>query len=75
MACDVCSVVLALFFRIHQVRSYNRNIAINFWFGTKPRQTLDDFDLCRSSPDPDLTVDKVSFKGMGEIDNNIDALR
>ena len=45
--------------RLYQVRSFNRNIGVSFWWGTAAKQMVD-LDLCRETPDLNMTVDKIT---------------
>ena len=56
----------ATFSRIHQVRSYDRNIAVNVWWDSHKGSKVDT-SQCPDKFDPGMTLDKVPFAGFGRI--------
>lgn len=59
---------------IHQVRSYNSNLAVNIWWDH--HKTVDmDASLCPQKCDFDLTLDKVKYVGFGAALNSEESLK
>ena len=61
-------------FRIHQVRSYGRNIAVNVWWDHYGSQRAN-LDGCLDAFDEDLTLNNVDFQSFSQYMNQPDALR
>ncbi|KAL5010674.1 hypothetical protein ScPMuIL_012979 [Solemya velum] len=59
---------------IHQVRSYNSNIAVNIWWNHHSSLNLD-LTSCTSECDPDLTLEEVQFHGFGDLIGSLAAVR
>ncbi|XP_067946178.1 uncharacterized protein [Watersipora subatra] len=54
---------------IHQVRSYDRNIAVNIWWDTFRNSELN-LDVCDSAFDPDWSLNRVEFTGFQGLDGS-----
>jgi len=63
--CYICYVI-----RIHQVRSYGNNIAVNVWWRHDVNSRID-IDKCSQQQndviDPTLTLDKVTCHDDGQL--------
>ncbi len=59
---------------IHQVRSYNRNIAINIWWDHYRNRDVE-LDACPEHPDSPLTLASVSFQGFDDMEETLDGIR
>ena len=67
--------VLLSLFRIHQVRSFNRNIAVNVWWDHPSSQNIN-LDLCpHAAPDPSVTMDKLAMQGLAKHSLTIPSIR
>lgn len=59
---------------IHQVRSYNRNIAVNIWWDHHRNSEIN-LDKCPSEVDIGFTLAQANFVSFSELMNTISALR
>ncbi|XP_064608195.1 bifunctional peptidase and arginyl-hydroxylase JMJD5-like [Liolophura sinensis] len=59
---------------IHQVRSYNSNLAVNIWWDHHKTADIDS-SLCPQKCDYDLTLDKVNYIGFGAALNSEESLK
>ena len=60
--------------RIHQVRSYGSNLAVNIWW--KHYMTGDvDFERCNDPCDLDFTLAEAEFGGFGQIEMTPEDIR
>jgi len=59
---------------IHQVRSYNRNIAVNVWWDHHRNSEID-LENCPTELDLDLTLHKVNFISFSELMNSVNSIR
>ena len=63
-----------LFFRIHQVRSYGSNLAVNIWW--KHHLTSDiEFDKCNDPCDREFTLAEVDFGGFTQTFSDPEEIR
>jgi len=63
-----------LYCRIHQVRSYNRNIAVNIWWNSFKNEAID-LEKCDKEFDPTLTLDNVVTTGMDGLESSPEIIR
>lgn len=59
---------------IHQVRSYNRNLAVNIWWDHHRNSEID-VESCPTDMDPNFTLDKVNFVSFAELMSTISSIR
>lgn len=62
---SACKSLFSSLFRFHQVRSYDRNIAVNLWWKYTPEFVPEDCD----GVEPNQTLDKVTFTS---LDNDLE---
>ncbi|KAK7108102.1 hypothetical protein V1264_015897 [Littorina saxatilis] len=62
---------------IHQVRSFNSNVAVNFWWDHYSSSDLLDRDeaVCQGQCDRSLTLDKVELNGQDSSMDNLGSLK
>ena len=53
--------------RIHQVRSYDRNIAVNVWWDAFKSKDLD-LEKCDSEFDPEWSLERVHLTGFNDLE-------
>ncbi|XP_060067702.1 tRNA wybutosine-synthesizing protein 5-like [Ylistrum balloti] len=58
---------------IHQVRSYGNNLAVNIWWNHYVASEIN-LDLCNAQCDHEMTLDRVEFRGFGEM-TSVDGIR
>lgn len=63
-----------IFTRIHQVRSYGRNIAVNIWWDHHANKYIN-LNMCEPEEDLRLTMNNVNFIGFDTIINSPNLLR
>ncbi|XP_041352546.1 uncharacterized protein LOC121371008 [Gigantopelta aegis] len=59
---------------IHQVRSYNSNIAVNLWWDHYKSQDID-IESCDTVCDNGLTLDQLDFHGFKKVVNSVGIIR
>ncbi|XP_013416768.1 tRNA wybutosine-synthesizing protein 5 [Lingula anatina] len=59
---------------IHQVRSYNRNIAVNIWWNFHKNKKLDLSQCEGREEDPAITLDKCQFSGFDEMLQDVESI-
>ena len=52
-------------FRIHQVRSFGSNLAVNIWWRHHLTQDIN-YKHCTDPCDPDITLNEVDFRGFDD---------
>ena len=63
-----------LLFRIHQVRSYDRNIAVNIWWNKNKNNDLD-LDKCDAEFDPEWSLERVHLTGFNKLHSSPELIR
>ena len=58
---SLCGKVLMILYRIHQVRSYGSNLAVNVWWHHYLKEDID-FGECNDACDPALTLNDAVFE-------------
>ena len=64
---------LAEFHRIHQVRSYGRNIAVNIWWNYWKDNDVD-VSTCEDNPKQDNNINTATFHGWADFESKEDGV-
>ena len=66
--------MLYILFRIHQVRSFGSNLAVNIWWKHHLSSDLD-FNSCTDPCEPGMTLLDADFKGFDDLIGDPEEMR